>query len=84
MHGCLLLGRGCGSGRDLLEAGVRLPQSRPPGYEPGPHATWDCPHRYIQRYGYCPGFNPDGTKDQAQWLPDNILTRAAKDRWLNV
>ena len=28
-----------------------------PGYHPGPHTTWDCPLRYIQRYGSCPGFH---------------------------
>ena len=57
----------------------------PPGYNPGPHATWDCPFRYMQRCGYCPGFNPDGTKDPAQWLPGgDVLTRATKDKWLDL
>ncbi len=54
----------------------------PPGFNPGPHATWDCPYRYIQQCGHCPGFNPDGTKDLSQWLPGGtILTRAAKAKW---
>jgi hypothetical protein len=55
-----------------------------PGYNPGPHATWDCPLRYIQRYGYCPGFLINGFRDPSQWLPDNTLTRAAKDEWVKL
>jgi hypothetical protein len=23
-------------------------------YRPGAQATWDCPHRYIIRFGFCP------------------------------
>jgi hypothetical protein len=42
-------------------------------------------HRYIQRFGYCPGFNLDGTRDPAQWSPNgDILTRAVKDRWADL
>jgi hypothetical protein len=53
-------------------------------YNPGPHATWDCPLRYIQRCGRCPGFRADGSRDPAQWLGGNILTREAKDDWLKL
>ena len=57
----------------------------PPGNDSGLHATWDYPHRYIQRRCYCPCFHQDGTKDLVQWLPgSNILTRAAKDRWIDL
>ena len=57
----------------------------PLGFDPGPHATWDCPYRYIQQCGHCPGFNPDGTKDLSQWLPGGTaLTRATKEKWLEL
>ena len=51
-------------------------------YKPGLHATWDCPLRYWHKYGCCPGFLPNGNRDPLQWLPGDILTRAAKDAWL--
>jgi hypothetical protein len=55
------------------------------GVIPGLHATWDCPLRYIEQCGSCPGFNNDGSKDPAQWLPGGeVLTRAAKDEWLEL
>ena len=50
-------------------------------YVPGLHATWDCPLRYIDQCGHCPGFNLDGSRDPAQWQGDN-LTRAAKQAWI--
>ncbi len=49
------------------------------GFGQGPHATWDCPLRYIQKYGRCPCFLLSGQRDASQWLAGNILTRAAKD-----
>jgi hypothetical protein len=54
------------------------------GPRPGPHATWDCPLRYIAKFGRCPGFLLTGLRDPAQWLPGDILTRAAKDDWLQL
>ncbi len=45
-------------------------------YRPGPHATWDCPFRYIARYGSCPGFLPSGWRDPAQWNGDSLTVRA--------
>jgi hypothetical protein len=55
------------------------------GAPPGPHATWDCPLRYIEKCGYCPGFRADGTKDPAQWAPGgDVLTRATRDAWLTL
>jgi hypothetical protein len=55
------------------------------GIHPGLHATWDCPLRYIERWGFCPGFNKDGSKDSTQWLPGGeVLTRAAKDKWVEL
>ena len=52
---------------------------------PGLHATWDCPLRYIERFGFCPGFHPDGTKDPAQWAPGgDVLSRASKDKWAEL
>jgi hypothetical protein len=41
-----------------------------PTYTPGPHATWDCPFRYMARYGSCPGFLATGQKDPTQWNGD--------------
>ncbi len=41
-------------------------------YTPGPHATWDCPLRYINQCGSCPGFNLDGSRDPAQWNGDIV------------
>jgi hypothetical protein len=52
-------------------------------YVPGLHATWDCPLRYIDQCGYCPGFNLDGSRDPAQWQ-GGILTRAAKLAWITL
>ena len=49
-------------------------------YRPGLHATWDCPHRYIEKWGSCPGFLRNGQRDPSKWT-GNILTRAAKDEW---
>jgi hypothetical protein len=49
-------------------------------YSPGPHATWDCPLRYVKIFGFCPGFLPSGLRDLSQWQGDT-LTRAAKDAW---
>ena len=54
-----------------------------PTYQPGPHATWDCPLRYIARYGSCPGFLMTGMRDPQQWAGDN-LTRGAKDAWIKL
>ena len=53
-----------------------------PSYQPGPHATWDCPLRYFQKHGRCPGFLANGARDPSQWLAGNTLTREAKDAWL--
>ena len=58
--------------------------SNAPGYAPGPHATWDCPLRYIARCGYCPGFINNGMRDPAQWQDASQLTRAAKDKWVEL
>ena len=56
------------------------------GFNQGLHATWDCPFRYIERCGYCQGFNNDGTKDPAQWMPcgtgHHPYRDPAKDKWL--
>jgi hypothetical protein len=52
-------------------------------YKPGPHATWDCPFRFIARYGSCPGFLPNGRRDPAQWN-GNSLTAPAKQAWVKL
>jgi hypothetical protein len=55
------------------------------GAPPGPHATWDCPLRYIEKCGHCPGFRADGTKDPAQWAAGgDVITRATRDAWLKL
>ena len=52
-------------------------------YRPGPHATWDCPFRFIARYGSCPGFLPNGRPDPAQWQGDSLTARA-KQAWVKL
>lgn len=52
-------------------------------YAPGLHATWDCPLRYVDQCGYCPGFNLDGSRDPTQWQGES-LTRAAKMAWITL
>jgi hypothetical protein len=52
-----------------------------PTYRPGPHATWDCVHRYIERHGSCPGFLLNGFKDDSQWDGPN-LKRSTKAAWV--
>jgi hypothetical protein len=54
-----------------------------PNYKPGPHATWDCPFRYISRYGSCPGFLSSGQRNPDHWTGD-ALTRRAKDEWVKL
>jgi hypothetical protein len=54
-----------------------------PNYRPGPHATWDCPFRYMARYGSCPGFLANGQRDPSHWHNDS-LTRRAKDLWVKM
>ena len=49
----------------------------------GLHATWDCPQRYWEVHGACPGFLRYGSRDPAQWNGDN-LTRAAKLDWARL
>jgi hypothetical protein len=52
-------------------------------YNPGPHATWDCPFSFIARYGSCPGFLPNGLRDPAQWNGDS-LNAWAKQAWVKL
>ena len=47
----------------------------------GVHATWDCPLRYIQLFGRCPGFDHGGLRDPRAWHGDQ-LTDAAKAEWV--
>jgi hypothetical protein len=47
---------------------------------PGPHATWDCPLRYFEQRGSCPGFLPSGQRDQRAWDGDEITTET-KRQW---
>jgi hypothetical protein len=54
-----------------------------PAYLPGPHATWDCPFRYMTRCGSCPGFLPSGQKDPAQWNGDRLTARA-RQAWVKL
>jgi hypothetical protein len=58
---------------------------RRPGssYRPGPHATWDCPLRYWQVFGCCPGFLPSGQRDPNQWSGDS-LTPEARRAWVDL
>ena len=52
-----------------------------PSYRPGLHATWDCPLRYWQLWGCCPGFLQSGERDPSQWV-GNSLTPAARRAWV--
>ncbi len=52
-----------------------------PAYKPGPHCTWECPLRYIQRFGWCPGYLGTGFRDPTKWQGAN-LTPAAKLEWI--
>ena len=55
------------------------------GIHPGLYATWDCPLRYVEQCGFCPGFNNVGSKDPTQWMPcGEVLTRSAKDAWIKL
>jgi hypothetical protein len=56
--------------------------SHGPNYRPGPHATWDCPHRFIKRFGSCPGFLANGFRDPAMWHGDNLV-KAGKQAWVD-
>jgi len=59
------------------------PSKHGPAYLPGPHATWDCPFRYMLRCGSCPGFLPSGQKDPAQWTGDRLTARA-RQSWVKL
>ena len=56
--------------------------SHGPHYIPGPHATWDCPHRFIKRFGSCPGFLANGFRDPTMWHGDNLV-KAGKQAWVD-
>jgi hypothetical protein len=47
----------------------------------GLHSTWDCPLRYIQNFGRCPGFDQGGLRDPRSWQGDQ-LTDATKAEWV--
>jgi hypothetical protein len=47
----------------------------------GPHSTWDCPRRYIERYGRCPGFDAQGLRDPRCWADADTLTQATVEDW---
>lgn len=49
----------------------------------GPHLTFECPLKYLHRYGSCPGFNHDGSKDPNAWAGDD-LTDATKKKWRDL
>jgi hypothetical protein len=54
-------------------------------HNPGPHAVWDCPHRYLVLFGECPGYLANGLRDPSKWTPDGAnLTRAGKDEWISM
>ncbi len=78
-----------GAGYNAVPAGeVRLPPcscgaKHGADYRPGPHATWDCPFRYIARYGSCPGFLHNGRRDPVQWNGDSLTARA-KQAWVKL
>ena len=81
-------GAGAGSELEIGPGEVRSPAcgcgaKHGPNYLPGPHATWDCPFRYMARYGSCQGFLANGQRDPSHWHHDS-LTRRAKDLWVKL
>lgn len=47
----------------------------------GPHATWECPQRFWELYGKCPGFDASGNRVANQWTPGGDLTPASRQEW---
>ena len=47
----------------------------------GKHARWDCPLRYIERYGFCPGFADSGLRLRSAWIDDDTMTAETVDQW---
>ena len=47
----------------------------------GKHARWDCPLRYIERYGYCPGFAESGLRQRSAWIDDDTMTADTVEQW---
>jgi hypothetical protein len=45
-----------------------------------PHFCWECPLKYLARFGSCPGFNRDGSRAAAAWSGEDI-TVATKSAW---
>jgi hypothetical protein len=45
-----------------------------------PHFTWECPLKYFDRFGSCPGFSRDGSRIAVSWSGDDI-TAATKREW---
>jgi hypothetical protein len=44
------------------------------------HFTWECPLKYFDRFGSCPGFSRDGSRIAVSWSGDDI-TAAIKREW---
>ncbi len=63
------LQRGAGGRTACASLRLRV-QARTP-LQPGHHATWDWPFRYIARYCSCPGFFNSCMKDPNQCLGNN-------------
>jgi hypothetical protein len=47
----------------------------------GKHARWDCPLRYIERFGYCPGFAGSGLRLRSAWIDDDTMTADTVEQW---
>jgi hypothetical protein len=78
-----------GVGYNVVQAGEVRSQAcccgpkHGPNYQPGPHATWDCPFRYMAPYGSCLGFLTNGQWDPGH-LHNDSLTCRAKDLWVKL
>ena len=47
----------------------------------GKHARWDCPLRYIERFGSCPGFADSGLRLRSAWIDDDTMTADTVGQW---
>jgi hypothetical protein len=52
-------------------------------YQQGPHATWDCPFRYMAPWGSCQGFLSSGQRSPDHWSC-YTLNRSCKDVWVEL
>lgn len=50
------------------------------GSDAARHCSWDCPQRYFELYGSCPGWASGSARDPGCWVGDEI-TDATRTQW---